>query len=429
MTCSQCTTRILRSLAADLSVPATATSRRSIARPPPSRAAIRHASSSAPRSQSAETSNPPASSTPDFLGLFNAAQTTEKKQALSAWGSAWKPETDLSSIRGGAVRLPDPTLVHTRKEASEEYVDDFAPQPIKTEDSATASPSVEEQASTTAPSHKDQLDAMPAALKRKFPTRASPAEEIPWENPTLIAKKISTPHTPDSNAWKDWSTPALWSHKKVRELYKPKELSNGARMTKYAALTVPLGEMKWEPSITATFGNDSFRAGMNSSSSSSSSSSSRDGRNQTDVQPRTYDEDTPSWLIHKDAVKTKLKGKTWKPFSRLSPAAVATLKQLKAENPGMTVEEYAPIFKISPDALRRILRSKWQPTAAEEEDRAERWKRRGDSVWKEWAEKGLVETKESRKEKKERKERIEQEKVARKGFVMRRGLNLKNRIL
>lgn len=130
-----------------------------------------------------------------------------------------------------------------------------------------------------------------------------------------------------------------------------------------------------------------------------------------------------------EKVKAKLKNERWNPFSRLSPAAVATLKQLKQENPGMTVEEYAPIFKISPDALRRILKSKWMPTPEQESDRNERWKRRGKSIWQKWEEEGLVHRKGGKKEREEKREVEREEEKKQKGFVVSRGLNLKNRIL
>lgn len=52
----------------------------------------------------------------------------------------------------------------------------------------------------------------------------------------------------------------------------------------------------------------------------------------------------------------------------------------------MTTQVLANKFEVSPEAIRRILKSKWRPSAAEEEDRRERWERRGESVYRRWVE-------------------------------------------
>jgi hypothetical protein len=45
-------------------------------------------------------------------------------------------------------------------------------------------------------------------------------------------------------------------------------------------------------------------------------------------------------------------------------------------------------FEVSPEVIRRILRSKWEPTAEEEEERRDRWFNRGKKIWSQWAELG-----------------------------------------
>ncbi|KAF3911356.1 hypothetical protein ABW20_dc0100596 [Dactylellina cionopaga] len=431
MSCPKCSTRIIRSLVTDLSIQSkVTTSRCSLNRLRLSQTSIRHTSSSAPRNQSAEVSggNLANAPTPDFLGTYAAAKERTSKQA-SGWSGSWKPETDLSSIRSKSRTRIDtlpPTAPKPKvEERGFDFLDDFT--------SATESPSgTSAYEDLNSPAFKDQLDIMPAHLKRGFPTRSVPEsssvgeDDLPWEDPDTIQKKISTKHDPVANAWKEWSTPALWSHQKVRELYQPKKLPNGITIKKFAALDVATGELKWKPDISPAFSLDKYREDMKRNKTGDNQRFDKDKKDDQDVE-------VPAWKIHKDAVKQKLGGAEWKPMQRLSPAAVATLKQLKADNPGMSVEEYAPIFKISPDAMRRILKSKWTPKPDEEVSRMERWKRRGESLWETWAKEGLVETKESRREKKEWKERRreleEKAEKKRKGFVLSRGLNLKNRIL
>ncbi|KAK6504834.1 Required for respiratory growth protein 9 mitochondrial [Arthrobotrys musiformis] len=361
---------------------------------------IRHTSSSTPRHQSAELNINTDTPSTDFLNMYSTAKKSVDKAALATWGTSWKPETDLSAMRDSERLIVK----------EEEYVDDFQSLPKK----ITLSP---RQNRWRREEEEEELNRLPPSLKSQFPTRASnPAEqeEVPWDNPSKISKKLETPHDPTANAWKEWSTPALWSHARMQELYKPRTLTNGIRITKHAALSTNNGQLNWNPTLSPDLSLDKYKSAAGVP---------------INHQKKIYDKDTPQWKIHQDAVRSKLKSERWNPFSRLSPAAVATLKQLKAENPGMTVEEYAPIFKISPDALRRILKSKWTPKPEEEADRNDRWRRRGKNVWQEWEEKGLVQKKRVKAEEvEELGEKREREKRE-KGFVVSRGLNLKNRIL
>ncbi|KAK6360335.1 Required for respiratory growth protein 9 mitochondrial [Orbilia blumenaviensis] len=481
MSCTNCTTRILRSLLTDITPATTArttsTAPRRLTRLTP-RTAIRHTSSTAPRHQSADLSSSsdasnssssnasgdiPSSST-DFLGMYSTAKRTANKEALATWSSSWKTETDLSAMRDHAIRLPDSgnhnskisnnnnntglendddsIIESSAMEAAEmeddmeeiEYLDDFTSLPSKPkgknngDERISLSPSSSSHRSGRGGRYKEDLDRIPPTLKSQFPTRSSNSssntkpstnnnnhnnDEIPWENSAEISKKMKTPHNPTANAWKEWSTPALWSHARMQELYKPKTTDNGIRITKFATLHTNTGVLNWNPQVNPNLSLDRYKAAAGVP---------------INTAQKVYDKDTPAWKIHKDAVREKLKNSAWNPFERLSPAAVATLKQLKQENPGMTVEEYAPIFKISPDALRRILKSKWMPTAEQEAARTERWKRRGKSVWQAWEEKGMVETRKTKMKMEERVEMREREREQ-KGFVVSRGLNLKNRIL
>lgn len=47
----------------------------------------------------------------------------------------------------------------------------------------------------------------------------------------------------------------------------------------------------------------------------------------------------------------------------------------------LTTPVLAQHFAVSPEAIRRILKSKWKPNEEEETARMERWERRGKEVW------------------------------------------------
>ncbi|KAF3914410.1 hypothetical protein ABW21_db0207023 [Orbilia brochopaga] len=435
MTCSQCRSRLLRSLinaTADLSLPTTAgntTSRRYL-----SRTSIRHASSSSPRNQSVELSTPTtpsttANGTPDFLSMYQNAKNPNK-EALSAWSNSWKPETDLSAIRSSSIRLvPESSATATkprrgnwniegRQLSGFDFLDDFASAVVSPNTEAGGEDVYKELKSSK---YRDQVDPVPMEAKRGFPTRArgdvaadlDTDKMIPWEDAAGVEQRLQDAQDPDAAAWRDLSTPALWARSKKRRLARPNDIPSGGKFSGRLAMGSASGVVKWKPA--------------NSVDAEIESAEAEEGERNSE---------TPAWKIHKDAVKKKLAGKDWNPMRRLSPAAVATLKQLRAENPGMTVEEFAPIFKISPDALRRILRSKWTPTVEQEEDRMERWRRRGDKVWGKWVEDGVVETRASKHAAKSERImktaaqwRARKEAKAKQGFILRKDLNLKNRIL
>lgn len=103
-------------------------------------------------------------------------------------------------------------------------------------------------------------------------------------------------------------------------------------------------------------------------------------------EPRT--DERPMWLKQKHALKQKFP-EGWRPPKRLSPDALEGIRVLHKQFPDMyTTEALADKFEVSPEAIRRILRAKWEPTAEEEEARQKRWFNRGVSVWQRYAELG-----------------------------------------
>ncbi|KAH3675105.1 hypothetical protein WICPIJ_009361 [Wickerhamomyces pijperi] len=84
------------------------------------------------------------------------------------------------------------------------------------------------------------------------------------------------------------------------------------------------------------------------------------------------------WEREKYATKIKYKGERWLPTKRLSAEQMEGVRLLKRSMPHMTASDLAAEFEVSPEAIRRILGSKWKPKTEEEEDRIKkRWTNRG----------------------------------------------------
>ncbi|KAL2179821.1 uncharacterized protein P884DRAFT_256067 [Thermothelomyces heterothallicus CBS 202.75] len=91
------------------------------------------------------------------------------------------------------------------------------------------------------------------------------------------------------------------------------------------------------------------------------------------------------WMIQKEALKKKFP-EGWNPRKRLSPDALVGIRMLHKQFPEeYTTEVLAQKFEVSPEAIRRILKSKWEPDPETERKRQERWFRRGKRVWTQWA--------------------------------------------
>ncbi|KAL9052127.1 MAG: hypothetical protein Q9162_005588 [Coniocarpon cinnabarinum] len=80
----------------------------------------------------------------------------------------------------------------------------------------------------------------------------------------------------------------------------------------------------------------------------------------------------------------------WSPPKKLSPDAQDGIRALHAHDPtSFSTALLSKQFEVSPEAIRRILRSKWRPNAEEDEKRRERWERRGEKIWQGLVEKGV----------------------------------------
>lgn len=95
------------------------------------------------------------------------------------------------------------------------------------------------------------------------------------------------------------------------------------------------------------------------------------------------------WQTQKAALREKFKG-GWNPRKKLSPDALAGIRAIHAQFPEQyTTSLLAEKFEISPEAIRRILKSRWTPKEEEMLDRQRRWFLRGQKVWSRYSELGL----------------------------------------
>jgi hypothetical protein len=95
------------------------------------------------------------------------------------------------------------------------------------------------------------------------------------------------------------------------------------------------------------------------------------------------------WQIQKAALKEKFK-EGWNPRKKLSPDALAGIRAIHAQFPEQyTTSVLAEKFEVSPEAIRRILKSRWTPKEEEVLDRQRRWFIRGQKIWSRYSELGL----------------------------------------
>ncbi|KAF2850946.1 hypothetical protein T440DRAFT_449526 [Plenodomus tracheiphilus IPT5] len=98
----------------------------------------------------------------------------------------------------------------------------------------------------------------------------------------------------------------------------------------------------------------------------------------------------PDWRAQKAALKAKLNGEAWNPRKKLSPDTMEGIRHLNATQPSkFTTPVLAEHFKVSPEAIRRILKGKWRPNDEEYEDRMRRWDKRGERIWSNLVEMGV----------------------------------------
>ncbi|KAK7207587.1 hypothetical protein BZA70DRAFT_308425 [Myxozyma melibiosi] len=97
------------------------------------------------------------------------------------------------------------------------------------------------------------------------------------------------------------------------------------------------------------------------------------------------------WKKRLYATKEKLNGSAWSPNKKLSPEARRALRAVKALYPDVKASNLANFFGISHEAVRRILKSTWEPHTDEDyQEFLDRWARRGGRILDEWEKIGRI---------------------------------------
>ncbi|KAH9864883.1 hypothetical protein IAQ61_008828 [Plenodomus lingam] len=108
------------------------------------------------------------------------------------------------------------------------------------------------------------------------------------------------------------------------------------------------------------------------------------------LSPQSFEPRKPDWRAQKAALKAKLNGEAWNPRKKLSPDTMEGIRHLNATQPSrFTTPVLAEHFKVSSEAIRRILKGKWRPNDEEYEDRMRRWDKRGERIWSNLVEMGV----------------------------------------
>lgn len=109
-----------------------------------------------------------------------------------------------------------------------------------------------------------------------------------------------------------------------------------------------------------------------------------------DERQEKWKREREAWMVQKAALEGKFGEQNWNPRKRISPDALAGIRALHSNQPDMyTTPVLAAHFKVSAEAIRRILKSKWQPKEEEVESRKARWEKRGEKKWSEMVEQGI----------------------------------------
>lgn len=121
--------------------------------------------------------------------------------------------------------------------------------------------------------------------------------------------------------------------------------------------------------------------------------------------------DRPNWAIQKSALADKFGPSGWNPRRKLSPDALLGIRNMHASDPATyTTAVLAQQFKVSAEAIRRVLKSKWLSNAGADkvQERRERWAKRHDRIWDTQAELGLRPAREGERRARDASEGVEE---------------------
>lgn len=272
--------------------------------------------------------------------------------------------------------------------------------------------------SSDAQAHKGQdrrMDEVRSeALLAKEGLNTGPATPtVPILNLPAISQHIpATTVTPEDTPTDPHAESKKLSPRQIRKLvrieqgrYKPNSMSNqGKESEDCSTVDEVLGviEAMQGPSVlknekrkASDKDDDSARTAKGKAMQEEDAAKMRKSKDKSKTTATTTDKSTPApkkerWQIDKAALKQKFGGEGWNPRKRLSPDTLEGIRALHSSDPATySTQTLAEHFQVTPDAIRRILKSKWQPSAEDSAKRMERWEKRGLKKWAEMAEQGM----------------------------------------
>ena len=170
----------------------------------------------------------------------------------------------------------------------------------------------------------------------------------------------------------------------------------------------PARTLKREGFSSSFFSEPTFHETNNPTPSSSKTPPANSATPSSRLRSKPLPPDAPSWKVQNHSLREKFGEQGWSPRRKLSPDAQRGIRDLHAQNPDVySTPVLAESFKVSPEAIRRILRSKWMDRLANSDtpdtpagdvgsrekklaELRERWAKRHDRIWDQKSELGLL---------------------------------------
>ena len=235
----------------------------------------------------------------------------------------------------------------------------------------------------------DRPEAKAERSKVSAPSSNKDGAFSPFQNKAAVVPLLGELHGEISSIDDAMEAETVWGESKVRirDPYREQKAVDKAEIQKSTPKGREMGETR---RVGPSKGTPADKRKVPRTSSSSKATSKSDPS--ATSRPRTEFPRTPRepWQIQKAALDKKFGTTGWVPRKRLSPDALDGIRALHAQYPQTyTTEALAEQFKVSPEAIRRILKSKWRPSEEEDVSRRQRWQKRGETIWSQMVELGV----------------------------------------
>lgn len=300
---------------------------------------------------------------------------SKKKSAQEAEGGKPQPEQENSTVRGttstaqhaSSIAIPDNSAIGPQTRATPSSTQ-------QTEDKATQERSGADSAYEKPVRQELDDDVFVAGGREKQPVDSDdhrsaasggvqPAAERGKERSEPRSKRDSTTVV-GSRFVLDKATSKPGALVELSQSLAEQEQGSEGRLSSWTESTSPSSVRKVHPTIPKT--------------------------NLQTTPPRTSFAKKEPWQAQKQALEKKFGSEGWNPRKKLSPDTIDGIRALHEQFPNKySTPVLAEKFKVSPEAIRRILKSKWRPDPEKQAERRERWARRHDRIWDQQAAIGL----------------------------------------